>query len=73
MTSICAGHCLARAPTGIEPATPSLPFVSSLPYREAVQVKVTRMTVADREDRERPSVMAPSGTAGEDDRSFAGW
>jgi hypothetical protein len=34
--------------------TPSLPFLSSLPYREAVQVKVTRMTVADREEPRAP-------------------
>ena len=26
-TSVCAGHRLGGAPAGIEPATPSLPFV----------------------------------------------
>jgi hypothetical protein len=31
-------------------ATPSLPFVPSLAYREAAQVNVTRMTVTDRKE-----------------------
>jgi hypothetical protein len=44
--------------------TSSLPFVSSLPYREAVQVKVTRMTVADREE---PRAPVRHGTVGEYD------
>jgi hypothetical protein len=43
---------LARAyvepPAGIEPATPSLPFVLSRSYIEVAQVKVTRVTLSDR-------------------------
>jgi hypothetical protein len=29
MTSVCAGHWLGGAPAGIEPATPSLPWIGS--------------------------------------------
>jgi hypothetical protein len=35
-------------PAGIEPATPSLPFVLSRSYIEVAQVKVTRVTLSDR-------------------------
>jgi hypothetical protein len=46
-------------PAGIEPATPSLPFVWSRSYRGAVQVKVTRVTVSD---RQAPPETVPYGT-----------
>src|SRR5829696_9181183 len=59
MTSVCAGHQLREPPAGIEPATPSLPFVWSRSYRGAVQVKVTRVTVSD---RQQPPETAPYGT-----------
>jgi hypothetical protein len=46
-------------PAGIEPATPSLPFVWSRSYRGAAQVDVTRVTASDRQALPEP---APYGT-----------
>jgi hypothetical protein len=39
---------VVEPPAGIEPATPSLPFVLSRSYIEVAQVKVTRVTLSDR-------------------------
>jgi len=46
-------------PAGIEPATPSLPFVWSRSIEARAQVNVTRVTVSD---RQAPPVPAPYGT-----------
>jgi hypothetical protein len=46
-------------PAGIEPATPSLPFVWSLTHKESAQANVTRVTVSD---RRTPPETAPYGT-----------
>jgi hypothetical protein len=43
-------------PAGIEPATPSLPFVWSPPIEEAAQVTVTRVTVSDRQAPPAPAL-----------------
>ena len=59
MASIRAGHRLVEPPAGIEPATPSLPFVWSRSYKGAAQVKVTRVTMSD---RQAPPEPAPYGT-----------
>jgi hypothetical protein len=41
-------------PGGIEPPTPSLPFVLSPTYREPAQVRVAWLTVADRWEPTKP-------------------
>jgi hypothetical protein len=43
-------------PGGIEPPTPSLPFVLSCTYREWVQLSVTGVTVVDRQEPTEPGV-----------------
>ena len=57
-------------PAGIEPATPSLPFVCRAPLVEGAEVKRSGVSVVDRGEPEAScSEWHADGTAGEDDRA----